>query len=159
MCQRYAQLETKLGEVDRARSLYSHGSQFSDPRVSAGAILQEYSFILSLIFLLPSLPPFLPSSLSFQTTKSYWKAWQEFEVRFGNEDTFREMLRIKRSVQAQFNTQVNLMSAQMLAAASKEVQVTGQQEQLTPLKATVLCVSFHFTFFWRPSLQGKVWTR
>ena len=30
---RYAQLEMKLGEIDRARSLYSHGSQFSDPRV------------------------------------------------------------------------------------------------------------------------------
>lgn len=57
--------------------------------------------------------------------KSYWKAWQEFEVRHGNEDTFREMLRIKRSVQAQYNTQVNFMSAQMLAAATKEVQVTG----------------------------------
>ena len=28
------------------------------------------------------------------------------------------MLRIKRSIQAQFNTQVNFMSAQMLAAAS-----------------------------------------
>ena len=47
-------------------------------------------------------------------------------MRYGNEDTFREMLRIKRSVQAQHNTQVNLMSAQMLATASKEVQVTGQ---------------------------------
>ena len=61
-----------------------------------------------------------------QVTKSYWKAWQEFEVRYGNEDTFREMLRIKRSVQAQYNTQVNFMSAQMLATASKEVQITGE---------------------------------
>ena len=34
MCLRYAQLETKLGEIDRARGIYSHGSQFSDPRVS-----------------------------------------------------------------------------------------------------------------------------
>lgn len=34
MCLRYAQLETKLGEVDRARGIYSHGSQMSDPRVS-----------------------------------------------------------------------------------------------------------------------------
>ena len=35
-----------------------------------------------------------------RTAKSYWKAWQEFEVRHGNEDTLGEMLRIKRSVQA-----------------------------------------------------------
>lgn len=41
-----------------------------------------------------------------------------FEVKHGNEDTVREMLRIKRSVQATYNTQVNFMSAQMLAAAS-----------------------------------------
>ena len=33
MCLSYAQLETKLGEIDRARAIYSHGSQFSDPRV------------------------------------------------------------------------------------------------------------------------------
>ena len=71
---KYAELETKLGEIDRARGIFSHGSQMSDPR----------------------------------TSKSYWKAWQEFEVRHGNEDTFREMLRIKRSVQAQYNTQVSM---------------------------------------------------
>ena len=76
MCMKYAQLEVKLGEIDRARGIFSHGSQMSDPR----------------------------------TAKSYWKAWQEFEVRHGNEDTFREMLRIKRSVQAQFNTQVGVSS-------------------------------------------------
>ena len=29
----YAELETKLGEIDRARAIYSHGSQMSDPRV------------------------------------------------------------------------------------------------------------------------------
>ena len=34
MCLQYAELETKLGEIDRARGVYSHGSQFSDPKVS-----------------------------------------------------------------------------------------------------------------------------
>ena len=42
----------------------------------------------------------------FQTTASFWKTWHDFEVHHGNEDTFREMLRIKRSVQAKYNTQV-----------------------------------------------------
>ena len=37
-------------------------------------------------------------------------------MKHGNEDTVREMLRIKRSVQATFNTQVNFMSTQMLVA-------------------------------------------
>lgn len=34
----------------------------------------------------------------------YWKAWHEFEIDNGNEETFREMLRIKRSVEAAFST-------------------------------------------------------
>merc|ERR1711963_579305 len=41
----------------------------------------------------------------------------DFEVKHGNEDTLREMLRIKRSVQHTYNTQVNMMSAQMLSGA------------------------------------------
>jgi len=72
MCLKYAQLEKKLGEIDRARSVYSHASQFADPR----------------------------------TDTTFWKEWHEFEVRHGNEDTFREMLRLKRSVQAQYSNQL-----------------------------------------------------
>ena len=34
ICLRYADLETKLGEIDRARAIYSFGSQMCDPRVS-----------------------------------------------------------------------------------------------------------------------------
>ncbi|AFZ80532.1 adapter protein, putative [Theileria equi strain WA] len=33
----------------------------------------------------------------------FWKDWREFEVLHGNEDCFREMLRIKRSVQAHYS--------------------------------------------------------
>jgi len=41
-----------------------------------------------------------------QSTADFWQAWKEFEIKHGNEDTVREMLRIKRSVQAMYNTQV-----------------------------------------------------
>lgn len=34
MCLRFAALERKLGEIDRARAIFAHGSQFCDPRVS-----------------------------------------------------------------------------------------------------------------------------
>ena len=34
MCLRFAELERKLGEVDRARAIYSHCSQICDPRVN-----------------------------------------------------------------------------------------------------------------------------
>lgn len=54
----------------------------------------------------------------------FWEKWKEFEVRHGNEDTVREMLRIKRSVQATYNTNVNFMSAQMLATVGGVVGQT-----------------------------------
>lgn len=49
----------------------------------------------------------------------YWKKWHDFEVSHGNEETFREMLRIKRSVQAAFST-VNY-------------NATGMDQDLNPL--------------------------
>jgi len=81
MCIRFAEMETKLGEIDRARAIYSHASQMCDPRV----------------------------------TVEFWQVWKDFEVKHGNEDTLREMLRIKRSVQAVYNTQVNMMASAMMA--------------------------------------------
>lgn len=95
MCLRFADMETKLGEIDRARAIYAHCSQLCDPRV----------------------------------TIEFWQTWKEFEVRHGNEDTMREMLRIKRSVQATYNTQVNMMSAQMLNSAGS---MAGTVADLAP---------------------------
>ena len=34
MCMKFAALERKLGEIDRARGIYSHAAQLSDPRTS-----------------------------------------------------------------------------------------------------------------------------
>jgi len=65
ICLDFAKLEQGLGEVDRARALLAHGSQFADPRLD----------------------------------DHYWQTWRAFEVDHGNEDTFREMLRVKRSVE------------------------------------------------------------
>ncbi|GAM90206.1 hypothetical protein ANO11243_082470 [Dothideomycetidae sp. 11243] len=90
MCLRFADLERRLGEIDRARAIFGHGAQLADPRREAG----------------------------------YWKRWEEFEVAHGNEDTFKEMLRVKRSVQAQFNTDVSYIASQAVAQQ--------QQEEHTP---------------------------
>ena len=35
MCVRFAGLESKLMEIDRARAIWSYGSQFSDPRMDS----------------------------------------------------------------------------------------------------------------------------
>jgi pre-mRNA-splicing factor SYF1 len=83
MCLRYAELERKLGEIDRARALYQHASQFSDPR----------------------------------SDTDFWEKWQEFEVQHGNEETYKEMRRLKRSVQLQF-TQMQLMQTNIDLGAS-----------------------------------------
>jgi pre-mRNA-splicing factor SYF1 len=47
---------------------------------------------------------------------NFWSEWNSFEIETGSEDTFREMLRIKRSVQAQFNTEASYLAAQTMAA-------------------------------------------
>jgi hypothetical protein len=39
MCLRFAELETKLGEIDRARAVYAHCSEVCDPRVSGLSII------------------------------------------------------------------------------------------------------------------------
>ena len=96
MCLRCSSMERKLGEIDRARAIYAHASQFCDPRV---------------------IPKF-------------WTEWNSFEIETGSEDTFREMLRIKRSVQAQFNTEVSYIAAQMAAK-----QPTGAEDQAPPADA------------------------
>jgi len=75
MCTKFAEMERRLGEIDRARAIYGHASQFCDPRSDPG----------------------------------FWTKWEGFEVQHGNEDTFKEMLRVKRSVQAQFKYVVLLL--------------------------------------------------
>jgi len=69
-----------------------------------------------------------------RSTASFWQSWKEFEVKHGNEDTVREMLRIKRSVQAKYNTQVNFMSAQMLATKSSTAQPPDEQNEMQMLE-------------------------
>uniref|UniRef100_A0A8C5H8J0 Pre-mRNA-splicing factor SYF1 n=1 Tax=Gouania willdenowi TaxID=441366 RepID=A0A8C5H8J0_GOUWI len=62
-----------------------------------------------------------------RVTANFWQSWKEFEIRHGNEDTIKEMLRIKRSVQATYNTQVNFMSSQMLKATTSSTG-TGESK-------------------------------
>mmetsp|Transcript_13419 Transcript_13419/g.21996 ORF Transcript_13419/g.21996 Transcript_13419/m.21996 type:complete len:907 (-) Transcript_13419:204-2924(-) len=94
MCIQYAAVESKIGEVDRARAVFQHGSQFADPRKH----------------------------------NDYWRKWKEFEEAHGNEDTFRDMLRVQRSVEAA-NSQVNYMAQEMMFAAAKaNAQSSGEVE-------------------------------
>lgn len=73
---RYAALERSLGEIDRARALYTYAAQFCDPRVD----------------------------------KDYYMTWHDFEVHHGNEETFKEMRRVRRTVQTQFAALMNTIT-------------------------------------------------
>ncbi|PKX97474.1 mRNA splicing protein SYF1 [Aspergillus novofumigatus IBT 16806] len=95
MCLKFAEMERRLGEIDRARAIYGHASQFCDPRTNAG----------------------------------FWQKWEAFEVQHGNEDTFKEMLRIKRSVQAQYNTDVNFIASQAIARSQQRAQEGGTERE------------------------------
>ncbi|KAF8251120.1 protein prenylyltransferase [Wilcoxina mikolae CBS 423.85] len=101
MCLKFAEMERRLGEIDRARAIYGHASQFSDPRISP----------------------------------TFWEKWEKFEIQHGNEDTFKEMLRIKRSVQAQYNTDVNFIASQALARGQAKESASEDQEKKDAMEA------------------------
>jgi pre-mRNA-splicing factor SYF1 len=101
MCLKFADMEKRLGEIDRARAIYGHASQFCDPR----------------------------------TSPNFWSKWEAFEVQHGNEDTFKEMLRIKRSVQAQYNTDVNFIASQALARSQKVLEGDLADDQIDAMAA------------------------
>lgn len=84
MCIEFAAMETKLGEIDRARVIYIHASQYVDPK---------------------------------KDQHKFWTHWRNFEELYGNEDTFRDMLRMKRSAEVAYS-QVNYMASEMAAATS-----------------------------------------
>ncbi|XP_049851404.1 pre-mRNA-splicing factor syf1 homolog [Schistocerca gregaria] len=84
-CLRYASLERRLGELNRARAIYMHCAQFCDPRADT----------------------------------EYWQIWKEFEETHGNTDTFKEMLRIRRSVMTQYGHTINLAISEQLLRQAK----------------------------------------
>jgi pre-mRNA-splicing factor SYF1 len=69
MGRKYAELEINLGEIERARGVMAHISQFTDPR---------------------------------DDSEGLWKEWEMFEVEYGDKDSYKEYLRIKRSVEAKY---------------------------------------------------------
>lgn len=120
---RFAQMERTLGEIDRARAIYAHCSEICDHRVSTficSLHLEHWFYWKDLIQ-----PCININIFHIQVHGQFWETWKEFEIKHGNEDTVREMLRIKRSVQAAYNANVNIMSAQMLAVQNGAVDING----------------------------------
>jgi pre-mRNA-splicing factor SYF1 len=70
-----------------------------------------------------------------RTDPDYWAKWSEFETRFGNEDTYRDLLRVRRSVLAVHNTRANFVSAQVMAGHSTQWQAASQPDSMSTLEA------------------------
>ena len=87
----------------RARAIYTHCSQFCDPR----------------------------------SDNAFWELWKSFEIRHGNEDTFREMLRIRWSVEQQYNTQVNLATVKMGERVPEGVKRGRAEDEMQQLERMV----------------------
>lgn len=175
MCMRFAQLERKLGEIDRARAVYSHASQFCDPRVRSRFI---HPFPSAFCFFLEDdtdeglvswawtrrrtrnsgrngtrsrLKPvrrirsgryvgfsFFPFPFSSPSSFSLRSTTQRIHSCFFRR---RQYLRIKRAVQAAFNTEASYLSAKLqqmqssAAAAAAEAAASGAGEAADPMAA------------------------
>lgn len=78
-----------------------------------------------------------------RTSPEYWTKWHDFELEYGNEDTYKEMLRIKRSVIAQFNTDIGYLAAQAVALKNQTLQQKDQQDSTkSSLQAAAAPVGF-----------------
>ena len=89
----FANIERKLGEIDRVRSIYQYISQYCDARKP------EH--------------------------QRFWNKWNEFEIYHGNEETYREMMRIQRTTK--FNAAgVNLYDIEL----DKEIDNDQDNEEI-----------------------------
>ena len=76
---RFAKIERKLGEIERARGIYQHLSQFCNPRIR-------------------------------DNEEQFWSIWEKFEVYHGNEDTYADYMRTKRTVELRFSVAMPIMA-------------------------------------------------
>ncbi|KAE8619523.1 hypothetical protein XENTR_v10009831 [Xenopus tropicalis] len=90
-------------------------------------------------------------------TAGFWQTWRDFEVRHGNEDTLREMLRVKRSVQAKYNTQGTFLVSQKLRAAeggaSEGINEPADEMQALEQRAAVIAAEAEKD---KPQMKEKI---
>lgn len=92
---RFAKTEEALGEIVRARNIYSYGTQC----LLEGHVEADW----------------------------YWHAWRSFELERGDEDTFRDMLRVKRSIEQRMPSRI--LAAVNSGVERKEQAVLGEEQE------------------------------
>ncbi|GLT44768.1 hypothetical protein SLA2020_186450 [Shorea laevis] len=110
----YAKLEEDYGLAKRAMKVYDEATK-AVPNEEKLSMYEIYIARAAEIFGVPKtreiyeqaiesgLPDKDVKTMYPRTDGDFWNKWHEFEVQHGNEDTFREMLRIKRSVSASYS--------------------------------------------------------
>ena len=89
----YAKVESRIGEIVRARKLLEHVSQFANPKNSQLTYL--------------------------------WDIWRDFELEHGDQETYKEMKRVKRSVDLLYGDQYFMGGTEEVATVAAEAVGTG----------------------------------
>lgn len=111
MCLRFADVETKLGELERAHRIFAHAAHFCNP----------------------------------DKNPLFWEKWQTWIVTYGNEESFKDMLRVKRAVIAKSEVATSgleklLDPSQSNASESADMNtasgatMAGQKRRLAPVE-------------------------
>ncbi len=101
---RFAKLERKLGEIDRARGIYQHLSQFCNPRLK-------------------------------ENEEVFWNLWEKFEVYHGNEDTYSDYMRFKRTVELRYSIANPVATNNLVASTLIDEENEGEQDQAKAIEA------------------------
>ena len=119
---RYAMLEKKLGEIDRSRAILVHVAPLCDPKRDRDFWTgEDLNLNLNSTTSLPAI--FLSNTL---LAPFIFLEWKQFEAAHGSEDTFKEMLRIQRSIAASYShvqLQSSIDAAKVAAQLSKDAPV------------------------------------
>lgn len=95
-------------EVLEADQILDVGLKFAAIERKLGEIDRSRAILLHLSqFCDPNKPEFV---------ETFWKIWDDFELYHGNEDTYKEMLRTKRSVASRYS-----LNAPLFVADNKNV--------------------------------------
>jgi pre-mRNA-splicing factor SYF1 len=94
---RFAKLERKLGEIDRARAVYQHMSQFCNPRIK-------------------------------DNEEKFWNIWEKFEVYHGNEDTYSDYMKIKRTVDLRYSVATPTMTLEKPSTILNDIIKEGEAQ-------------------------------
>lgn len=102
----YIARASEIFGVPKTREIYEQAIESGLPDDDAKAMAMQYAELersLGEIDRARAIYVFASQLADPRSDPIFWKKWKDFEVQHGNEDTFREMLRMSRSVSASYS--------------------------------------------------------